>query len=182
MSSTVGGTRMGTRRRAGGLALVVAAALCVSACGGSGDAAGKDDPAPASGKLTNGDQPELSGVFAAGQFDALPKPGGADPSGDPQLDGTDWTQGFVVAGLEPGEVMQFYGDNLPAPWEVRTPPAPDGACTPSPGTPSDRCTYRGVWVSDKAQLEITATPNTTGTDDDDTDGGTELNLLLSGLN
>lgn len=115
------------------------------------------------------------GELAPGVFTGVPKPGGAFPLEPPVYQGGAWAQSFDVHGLGPPDAMQFYVAALSGGWRLSKPPAVVGHCETAVTTLTNGCTYRAVWTASSERLEVTAGP------DGASDGGTELNLVLSSV-
>jgi hypothetical protein len=101
--------------------------------------------------------------FAPGDFVTLPKPGSAMPLDAPAESATAVTQSFMVSGLGPQDVIDFYARELP----------PDG-WVPTRVENLGRTTRRGSWKRGDQLLEVAAF----AADGIETAGPTQLDLVL----
>jgi hypothetical protein len=101
--------------------------------------------------------------FAPGDFVNLPKPGSALPLDEPAESPTAITQSFIVSGLGPQGVIDFYARELPpAGW------------IPVRVENLGRTALRGTWKRGDQELEVAAS----AADGVESSGPTQLDLVL----
>jgi predicted small secreted protein len=133
--------------------LLVAGAFLGAACG---NASGFATDQPTQGKF---------GRLEAGELDALPVPGGAEPFGAPSQRNRAVTQSFKVTGLAPADVLNYYTGALrDQGWVASTSPTAVGDV------------WRGQWARNDRLLQVTAEPDA---DDGPSAPTSQLDLELS---
>jgi hypothetical protein len=132
--------------------LPVLIAVCAVVPAGCGDT----QPPP-------GANPVPPAGFAPGDFVNVPKPGSAVPVDAPDESATTVTQSFMVTGLGPRDVIDFYARELPpAGW------------IPRRVERAGRSTLRGSWARGDELLEVAAN----AADGVESAGPTQLDLVL----
>ena len=129
------------------VALVAALALPLAACGD--DQAAPDGGVGGEDRAANEEQvPTPGGVvfFTEGAFDGLPVPRGATEAGEKTERSGAVAQSFLVEATGPGQIMDFFTDQLPQlGWQVDEPVL-------STGTDS----LAAAWVKEDQRLEVSS--------------------------
>lgn len=154
-------TRPTVRRLVCGLAAIAVAVTLLGAC--------SDDDDGTTANVDTGDaQPGREGPsFTDSALGELPRfPRSREVSGVAET-GDVTVQSFNVSNATPEEVVRWYEANLPAGWQAVEEPRALGATD-----------WRGTWRNGDQELQVSAAPDPTATDEASDDVVTQYNLKL----